>query len=103
MDYPPFRKIVPENNTINNYIDSVVVALGALFLIHVLYLVIGVKFFQQLGPDASQSPAGRLTVWGVNFYLSMASQLLPVLIWMALYRTMGGPSTPSLGKGEESW
>lgn len=64
------------------------IALGILFLIHVLYLVIGVKFFQQLGPDASQSAAGRLSVWGVNFYLSMASQLLPVLLWMALYWTM---------------
>lgn len=67
-----------------------VVALGVLFLIHVLYLVIGVKFFQQLGPDASQSAAGRLSVWGVHFYLSMASQLLPVLLWMALYWTMSG-------------
>lgn len=66
------------------------VALGSLFLIHVLYLVIGVKFFQQPELEAFQSPAGRLSVWGVNFYLSMASQLLPVLLWMVLYRTIGG-------------
>jgi hypothetical protein len=66
------------------------IALGALFLLHVLYLVIGVKLFQQLGPDAFQSPAGRLYGWGVNFYLSIAAQVLPVLIWMALYWTMGG-------------
>ncbi len=67
-----------------------VVALGILFLTHVLYLLIGVKFFQQPELEAFQSAAGRLYVWGVNFYLSIASQLLPVLIWMALYRTMGG-------------
>ena len=63
------------------------IALGVLFVIHVLYLVIGVKFFQQPEMEALQDPAGRLVVWGTNFYLSMASQLLPVVIWMALYRT----------------
>ena len=62
-------------------------ALGILFLIHVLYLLIGVKFFQQPELEAFQSSAGRLYVWGTNFYLSIASQLLPVLIWMVLYRT----------------
>ena len=62
-------------------------ALGVLFVIHVLYLVIGVKFFQQPELEAFQSAAGRLYVWGTNFYLSIASQLLPVVIWMALYRT----------------
>jgi len=66
------------------------IALVALFVTHVLYLVIGVKFFQQPELEAFQSPAGRLYVWGLNFYLSMASQLLPVLIWMALYRTVSG-------------
>lgn len=66
------------------------VALGFLFLIHVLYLVIGVKFFQQPELETSQSSAGHLYAWGVNFYLSMASQLLPVLLWMVLYRTFGG-------------
>jgi hypothetical protein len=66
------------------------IALVALFVTHVLYLVIGVKFVQQPELEAFQSPAGRLYVWGLNFYLSMASQLLPVLIWMALYRTVSG-------------
>lgn len=66
------------------------VALGVLFLTHVLYLVIGVKFFQQPELAAFQSASGRLYVWGVHFYLSMASQLLPVVIWLALYRTIGG-------------
>jgi hypothetical protein len=67
---------------------NVAIALGILFVTHVLYLVIGVKFFQQPELEAFQSPVGRLYVWGTNFYLSMASQLLPVLIWMVLYRTM---------------
>jgi hypothetical protein len=62
------------------------IALGLLFFIHVLYLVVGVKFFQQPELEALQDPAGRLVVWGTNFYLSMASQLLPIVIWMALYR-----------------
>ncbi len=66
------------------------IALAILFLVHVLYLLIGVKFFQQPELEAFQSPAGRLSVWGVNFYLSMASQLLPVLLWMGLCRTIGG-------------
>lgn len=66
------------------------IALGILFLTHLLYLIIGVKFFQQPELEAFQSPSGRLYVWGVHFYLSMASQLLPVLIWLALYRTIGG-------------
>lgn len=66
------------------------IALAILFLIHVLYLLIGVRFFQQPELEAFQSPAGRLYVWGTNFYLSVASQLFPVLLWMALYRTMGG-------------
>ena len=65
-------------------------ALGILYLIHVLYLLIGVKFFQQPELEAFQSPAGRLYVWGVNFYLSVASQLLPVLLWMVLYRMVSG-------------
>lgn len=65
------------------------VAIGALFLTHVLYLLIGVKFFQQPELEVFQDPIGRLYVWGLNFYLSMASQLLPVVIWMALYRTVG--------------
>jgi hypothetical protein len=67
-------------------------ALGILFLTHVLYLVIGVKFFQQPELEAFQDPLGRFYVWGLNFYLSMASQLLPMLIWMALYRIIGGMS-----------
>ena len=71
------------------------IALGILFLIHVLYLLIGVKFFQQPELEAFQSSAGRFYVWGVNFYLSIASQLLPVLLWMALYRT--GGRIPELG------
>ena len=62
------------------------IALGALFVTHVAYLLIGVKFFQQPALEAFQGPGGRLSVWGVHFYLSMASQLLPVVIWMALYR-----------------
>lgn len=65
------------------------IALGTLFLTHVLYLLIGVKFFQQPELEVFQDPVGRLYVWGLNFYLSMASQLLPVVIWMALYRTVG--------------
>jgi len=54
------------------------IALGTLFLIHVLYLLMGVKFFQQPELEAFQSSTGRLYVWGTNFYLSIASQLLPV-------------------------
>ena len=68
------------------------IALAILFLIHVLYLVVGVKYFAQPELEAFQSPAGRLYAWGVNFYLLMASQVLPVVIWMALYWTMSGPS-----------
>ena len=66
------------------------IALGTLSLIHLLYLLIGVKFFQQPELEAFQSSAGRFYVWGTNFYLSVASQLLPVLIWMVLYRTING-------------
>ena len=66
------------------------IALGILSLIHLLYLLIGVKFFQQPELEAFQSSAGRFYVWGTNFYLSVASQLLPVLIWMVLYRTING-------------
>lgn len=66
------------------------IALGALFVTHLAYLLIGVKFFQQPELEAFQGPGGRLSVWGMNFYLSMASQFLPVLIWMALYRAIGG-------------
>lgn len=68
------------------------VALSFLLLVHVLYLVIGVNCFQQPELEVFQSLAGRISVWGVNVYLSMASQLLPVLIWMALYRVMRGSS-----------
>jgi hypothetical protein len=66
------------------------VALGVLFITHMLYLVIGVKFFEQPELEAFQSATGRLYVWGTNFYLSMASQLLPALIWMALYWSFSG-------------
>lgn len=78
-----------------------VIALGILYIVHVLYLLIGVKFFQQPELEAFQSPTGRFYVWGLNFYLSMASQLFPVLIWMALYRTVGrvpGPG-PTIERG----
>ena len=64
------------------------IALGTLFVTHILYLLIGVKFFQQPELEALRSPAGQLYVWGLHFYLSIASQLFPVLIWMALYRTV---------------
>lgn len=63
------------------------IALGILLMTHILYLVIGVKFFEQPELEAFQGAAGRFYVWGANFYLSMASQLLPVLIWMVLYRS----------------
>lgn len=43
------------------------IALGLLFLVHVLYLVIGVKFFQQPELEALQDSAGRLVVWGRIF------------------------------------
>lgn len=66
------------------------IALGALCVTHILYLVIGVKFFEQPELEAFQSTAGRVYVWGTHFYLSMASQLLPVLIWMVLYRAFDG-------------
>lgn len=69
---------------------SLAIALGVLFLTHILYLLIGMKFFQQPELEAFQNAAGRLSVWGTNFYLSMASQLLPVLIWMALYWAFNG-------------
>jgi hypothetical protein len=65
-------------------------ALGILFVTHVLYLLVGVKFFQQPDLEALQGAAGRFSVWGVNFYLSIASQLVPVLLWMVLYRTIRG-------------
>lgn len=62
------------------------IALSILFIAHIVYLVIGVKFFEQPELEAFQNATGRFYVWGTNFYLSMASQLLPVLIWMGLYR-----------------
>ncbi len=74
-----------------------VVALGLLFLTHVLYLLIGVKYFEQPELEALQSSSGRLSVWGVNLYLSVVSQLSPVLIWMALYRTV--KRIPGEGRG----
>lgn len=78
------------------------IALGVLFLIHVLYLVIGVKFFQQPELEAFRSAAGRLYVWGTHLYLSIASQLLPVAIWMALYWALGGIPTEAPTVSEES-
>jgi len=76
------------------------IALGILFVTHLLYLLIGLKFFQQPELEAFQSLAGRLYVWGLNLYLSVASQLFPVLIWMALYRTVR--SIPGRGPVPES-
>ncbi len=80
------------------------IALGLLFILHVLYLLIGVKYFQQPELEAFQSSAGRLYVWGVNFYLSIASQLFPLLIWMALYRSPGRVpgQEPASGRGTAS-
>ncbi|HWR20754.1 MAG TPA: hypothetical protein VN444_02700 [Verrucomicrobiae bacterium] len=78
------------------------VALSVLFITHILYLVIGVKFFEQPELEAFQSTAGRVYVWGVNFYLSIVAQLVPVLIWMALYRTLGEMSAEVREVDEES-
>lgn len=64
-------------------------ALGILFVSHILYLVIGVKFFEQPELEAFRGTAGRLYVWGTNFYLSIAGQLLPVVIWIALSWAFG--------------
>lgn len=64
--------------------------------------MIGVKFFEQPELEAFQSTAGRVYVWGTHFYLSMASQLLPVLIWMVLYRTLGEMSAEVREVDEES-
>jgi hypothetical protein len=66
------------------------IALGSLYVAHIVYLLIGVKYFQEPELEAFQSPTGRIYVWGVNFYLSVASQLLPVLLWMALFRMVSG-------------
>jgi hypothetical protein len=62
------------------------IGLGLLYILHVLYLLVGVKFFQHLQSPDLETSVGNIYVWGVNFYLSIASQLFPVLIWMALYR-----------------
>lgn len=62
------------------------IALGMLLVAHLVYLVIGVKFFEQPELEAFQSSSGRLYVWGVNFYLSVASQVLPFAIGWPLYR-----------------
>jgi hypothetical protein len=61
-------------------------ALGILLVAHLVYLLLGIKFFEQPAQEALQSSAGRFYVWGVNFYLSMASQLLPFVIGWFLYR-----------------
>jgi hypothetical protein len=74
------------------------IALGVLFITHVVYLVVGVKFFEQPELEAFQSTAGRLYAWGTNFYLSIVSQLLPVLIWMALYRWVAKEPAFDTGK-----
>jgi hypothetical protein len=63
-----------------------------------VYLVVGVKFFEQPELEAFQSTAGRLYAWGTNFYLSIVSQLLPVLIWMALYRWVAKEPAFDTGK-----
>ena len=65
------------------------IALGLLYILHVLYLLVGVKFFQYPQPQVLERSVGNIYVWGVSFYLSIASQLFPVLIWMALYRRIG--------------
>ena len=78
------------------------IALGVLFITHVVYIVVGVKFFEQPELEAFQSVAGRLSVWGTHFYLSMASQLLPVLIWMALYWFFGGTPEEARAADDES-
>ncbi|WP_337287512.1 hypothetical protein [Candidatus Methylomirabilis sp.] len=62
------------------------IALGILLIAHLAYLLIGVKFFEQPDLEAFQGSSGRLYVWGINFYLSMASQLLPFVIGLLLYR-----------------
>lgn len=61
-------------------------ALGMLSVIHLVYLLIGVKFFEQPAHGSPQDSAGQFYVWGVNFYLSIASQLLPFVIGWFLYR-----------------
>ena len=64
-------------------------ALGILFMTHILYLLIGVKFFEQPELEAFQGAAGRFYIWGTNFYLSIVSQLLPVVLWMGLLWAFG--------------
>lgn len=76
-------------------------ALGMLLGAHLVYLVIGVKFFEQPELEAFQSSSGRLYVWGVNFYLSMASQLLPVAIGLVLYRYFVRSDKQGLPLGSE--
>jgi hypothetical protein len=64
-------------------------ALGMLFMTHMLYLLVGVKFFEQPELEAFQSAAGRFYIWGTNFYLSIAGQLLPVVLWIGLLWVFG--------------
>ncbi|MGH7410422.1 MAG: hypothetical protein ACREJ6_05085 [Candidatus Methylomirabilis sp.] len=64
------------------------IALGLLYILHVVYLLVGVRFFERPHPGGAEGAPGSLYVWGVNFYLSIVSQLVPILIWMVLYRSI---------------
>jgi hypothetical protein len=74
------------------------IGLGLLYALHVAYLVFGVEFFQRPQPGGVEGASGNLYVWGVHFYLSMASQLVPVLIWMVLYRAINPIFGPRDGR-----
>jgi len=78
------------------------IALGILLAVHLVYLLIGVKFFEQPAQGDPQSSAGRFYVWGVNFYLSIASQLLPFVIGWFLYRFLVPSHEAGLPFGLES-
>jgi hypothetical protein len=77
------------------------IALGILLISHLVYLLLGIKFFEQPPQEALQSSAGRFYIWGVNFYLSMASQLLPFVIGWFLYRFVVQSHEQALPLGPE--
>lgn len=77
------------------------IALGILLVTHLVYLLLGVKFFEQPVQGTPQSSVGQFYVWGVNFYLSVASQLLPFVIGLFLYRFLVQSHEEGLPVGPE--
>jgi hypothetical protein len=57
-----------------------------LYALHLIYYILEIKHFPYLSPGGTGSDAGWGYRWGVELYLTIAAQLIPIVLWVIFLR-----------------